>query len=316
MSDQIGRSSRSEPMTAEKSSMASSSMWIIASELVGLLETVKPACLRGDWDILLEDSQRSEVHPLRRFLLRLRRAAALPLLRDLLCLRALRAYATRNPKSAHQLIQNTWAGMLRLSSGWRTAAPSLAAQQPSPAPKPQTAQALPKPRPRALARARSRWGLAARCRLLVLRGLQALQHVKIPQSPGDLQRLLPCARREPHITHGVGHTRTAQTATETRPRRARTCSVRGGRRRGAGTSLIDSGRVCAECQQHLDHLRLLSVHRPEQRAPAVPAVQLCSAATKGIGLQQELRMCGWGPCTREASVWEACCWYSGVISMS
>ena len=25
---------------------------------------------------------------------------------------------------------------------------------------------------------------------------------------------------------------------------------------------------------------------------------------------------GWGPCAREASVWEACCWYSGVINMS
>ena len=26
-------------------------------------------------------------------------------------------------------------------------------------------------------------------------------------------------------------------------------------------------------------------------------------------------MCGWGPYAREASVWEACCWYSGVINM-
>ena len=26
-------------------------------------------------------------------------------------------------------------------------------------------------------------------------------------------------------------------------------------------------------------------------------------------------MCGWGPFAREASVWEACCWYSGVINM-
>ena len=24
-------------------------------------------------------------------------------------------------------------------------------------------------------------------------------------------------------------------------------------------------------------------------------------------------MCGWGPCTREASVWEACCWHRGAI---
>ena len=24
-------------------------------------------------------------------------------------------------------------------------------------------------------------------------------------------------------------------------------------------------------------------------------------------------MCGWGPYTREASVLEACCWYSGVV---
>ena len=31
---------------------------------------------------------------------------------------------------------------------------------------------------------------------------------------------------------------------------------------------------------------------------------------------EELRMCGWGPYTREASVWEACCWCSGVINMS
>ena len=27
-------------------------------------------------------------------------------------------------------------------------------------------------------------------------------------------------------------------------------------------------------------------------------------------------MCGWGPYTREASVWEACCWCSDVINMS
>ena len=26
-------------------------------------------------------------------------------------------------------------------------------------------------------------------------------------------------------------------------------------------------------------------------------------------------MCGWGPYAREASVWEACCRYSGVINM-
>ena len=26
-------------------------------------------------------------------------------------------------------------------------------------------------------------------------------------------------------------------------------------------------------------------------------------------------MCGWGPYAREASVWEAYCWYSGVINM-
>ena len=26
-------------------------------------------------------------------------------------------------------------------------------------------------------------------------------------------------------------------------------------------------------------------------------------------------MCGLGPCAREASVWEACCRYSGVINM-
>ena len=25
-------------------------------------------------------------------------------------------------------------------------------------------------------------------------------------------------------------------------------------------------------------------------------------------------MCGWGPCAREASVWEAYCWHSGVMS--
>ena len=25
-------------------------------------------------------------------------------------------------------------------------------------------------------------------------------------------------------------------------------------------------------------------------------------------------MCGWGPHAREASVWEACCWYSDVIT--
>ena len=31
---------------------------------------------------------------------------------------------------------------------------------------------------------------------------------------------------------------------------------------------------------------------------------------------EELRMCGWGPCARQASVWEVCCWYSGVINMS
>ena len=30
----------------------------------------------------------------------------------------------------------------------------------------------------------------------------------------------------------------------------------------------------------------------------------------------ELRMCGWGPYAREASVWGACCWCSGVINMS
>ena len=29
----------------------------------------------------------------------------------------------------------------------------------------------------------------------------------------------------------------------------------------------------------------------------------------------ELRMCGRGPYACEASVWEACCWYSGVINM-
>jgi hypothetical protein len=28
----------------------------------------------------------------------------------------------------------------------------------------------------------------------------------------------------------------------------------------------------------------------------------------------QLRMCGWGPYAREASVWEACCWYSGLTS--
>ena len=28
------------------------------------------------------------------------------------------------------------------------------------------------------------------------------------------------------------------------------------------------------------------------------------------------RKCGWGPYAREASVWEACCWHSGVINMS
>ena len=31
---------------------------------------------------------------------------------------------------------------------------------------------------------------------------------------------------------------------------------------------------------------------------------------------EELRMCGWGPYAREASVWVACCWCSGVINMS
>ena len=29
---------------------------------------------------------------------------------------------------------------------------------------------------------------------------------------------------------------------------------------------------------------------------------------------EELRVCGWGPYAREASVWEACCWYSGVMA--
>ena len=31
---------------------------------------------------------------------------------------------------------------------------------------------------------------------------------------------------------------------------------------------------------------------------------------------EELRTCGWGSYTREASVWEACCWCSGVINVS
>ena len=29
---------------------------------------------------------------------------------------------------------------------------------------------------------------------------------------------------------------------------------------------------------------------------------------------EELNMCGWGPYAREASVWEACCWHSGVLN--
>ena len=36
----------------------------------------------------------------------------------------------------------------------------------------------------------------------------------------------------------------------------------------------------------------------------------------GLVLFEELHMCGWGPYTREASVLEACFWYSGVINMS
>ena len=48
----------------------------------------------------------------------------------------------------------------------------------------------------------------------------------------------------------------------------------------------------------------------ENDAPDLPQRNAAEPAA------EKRRMCGSGTCAREASVWEACCWYSGVINMS
>ena len=56
-----------------------------------------------------------------------------------------------------------------------------------------------------------------------------------------------------------------------------------------------------------------SCYTPAARAAART---IAPRAPTRMTVAEELRMCGWGPYTREASVWEACCWYSGVINTS
>ena len=50
------------------------------------------------------------------------------------------------------------------------------------------------------------------------------------------------------------------------------------------------------------------------------AMRLETGTPRGVYMcgtvAEELRMCGWGRYTREASVRDACCLYSGVINMS
>ena len=69
-----------------------------------------------------------------------------------------------------------------------------------------------------------------------------------------------------------------------------------------GTYRLRRARALAVCQTHRRRLlsRVLERRTVYMYGPVA----------------EELRMCGWGPCAREASVWEACCWYSGVINMS
>ena len=50
--------------------------------------------------------------------------------------------------------------------------------------------------------------------------------------------------------------------------------------------------------------------------PGLPPLAFLDPCTCMVLSLFKLRMCGWGPYTRKASVWEACCWHSGVISMS
>ena len=60
----------------------------------------------------------------------------------------------------------------------------------------------------------------------------------------------------------------------------------------------------------------LSLSFPDRTLlPSPPPAAAAAAAVHMYGpVAEELGMCGWVLYTREASVWEACCWYSGVLT--
>ena len=68
---------------------------------------------------------------------------------------------------------------------------------------------------------------------------------------------------------------------------------------------------CVEERPAYDHSR----RKPAAEAPVQFVPFMSQSSMHGL-VAEELRMCGWGPHTREASVWEACCWHSGDINMS
>ena len=74
------------------------------------------------------------------------------------------------------------------------------------------------------------------------------------------------------------------------------------------TDRANTSHSLADCGRSL--LDRYVLHHSSSCPPAPPIVTMCGPVAV------ELRMHGWGPHTREASVLLACCWYNGVTNTS